>query len=311
MAAASRSRSGSPAMTAQLWVLMKICPYRFVFEPIFRPASPKALTYHSPSQAWVSIAATSRSLSARTSGVLLRRLQDLQQLEEPVEHGDIEHGAPDALAAVPAADVIEGVVPIAAAELRQAVGARVRPGEAGHRQEMVQDGPVAPVEERLLRVEQPEVARLLEVFGHGEDEPERIVAVPGEFALSVAVEMMIDPAVPPHLPGQEPDARPGPGRVGDDDGDRVLGRVAIAEAAPDAPVIEAGHAADVERDLGLIGDPIIQEDVGFGVRRRGPGMPEEAVPLGLDPGQGRVDRRGVAVLPDDRRLASARTPAWR
>ncbi len=229
-------------------------------------------------------------------GVRGRDAEAPEELEEPVEHGRVEHGAPDALAAVPAADVVEGVIPVAAAEARQAVRAGVGAGEAGHGQQVLEDRPFSPVEEGLSGSEELQVAGLLEVLRHGQDEPQRVVAVPGEFPLPVAVEVMIDLAVASHLAGQEPDPGPGPGRIGDDDGDGVLGRVAEAEAAADAPVVEAGHAADVESDLGLVGDPIVQEHVGFPVGGARLGVAQEPVPFRPDGGQGRV-RLGRGPVP--------------
>ena len=125
----------------------------------------------------------------------------------------------------------------------------------------------------------------------------------GEFALAVAVEVVVDLAVAPHLPGEEPDPLPRPGRVGDGDGDRVLGRVAVAESAADAPIIEAGHPADVEGDLGLVGRPVVQEDVDLGVRASRPGCGRKS-----GPNASRTRPRAASTdaasryLPDDRAL---------
>ncbi len=67
MARRSLVRSGSPAMTAQLWVLMKIRPASFSFDPILRPSSPKARMYQAPSHACASSESIRRSRSVRAS----------------------------------------------------------------------------------------------------------------------------------------------------------------------------------------------------------------------------------------------------
>ncbi|MCK7518193.1 MAG: hypothetical protein MZV64_10955 [Ignavibacteriales bacterium] len=213
IARTARPRSGSPAMTAQLCVLMKIFPKRFVFEPIFRSASPKARTYHSPSQAWVSIASTSRSRSAADLGMRSPPASCARGARAAGRAWPRRTSRPRRSRRRPCRRCSRACRSSRPARIAAArAGPRLGPGEAGHGQQVLEDRALSPVEEGLLRVEQAEVARLLEIFGHRQDEPERIVAVLREFALAVAVEVVVDLAVAPHLAGQQPDPGPGLGR---------------------------------------------------------------------------------------------------
>ncbi len=77
---------------------------------------------------------------------------------------------------------------------------------------MFENRPARPVQKRLDFFQDTEVARLFEVFVDGQDEPERVVAMFGEFALAVAVEMVVDLAVGRIWRDSKPDPFPGFGR---------------------------------------------------------------------------------------------------
>ena len=162
---------------------------------------------------------------------------------------------------------VQAVVPVGAADERQAVGAEVV--------EDVVERALQVLEERrrVLRVvveghrllQDPEVARLLDVGRRPRDEPERVV-----------VEARPDVVVPPLrerlvlvvgaavrlLGGRDvEDALPRPRRDEVHEAEQVLVRVAEAHAAADAGLEVRGRARHVERDHALVGVPDVDHPV--------------------------------------------------
>ena len=116
----------------------------FVAEPSGAPSSNQARRYQSPSQAWFSKAVASaphvRPPFRRARRVAAR----IGQICEGVKRG-VQHPAkPDAFALAACADTVHAVVPVAAADQRQAVAADRQAGVQGPGAMLVEAGSLGP-----------------------------------------------------------------------------------------------------------------------------------------------------------------------
>ena len=162
---------------------------------------------------------------------------------------------------------VQAVVPVGAADERQAVGAEVV--------EDVVERALQVLEERrrVLRVvveghrllQDPEVARLLDVGRRPRDEPERVVveARPDVVVppLRERLVLVVGAAVRLLGGGDVEDALPRPRRDEVHEAEQVLVRVAEAHAAADAGLEVRGRARHVEGDHALVGVPDVDHPV--------------------------------------------------
>ena len=112
----------------------------FVAEPSGVPSSNQPRRYQSPSQASLSRAVASARMCARHFAARVRVAARFGEVRERVERGVQQPAEPDALALAAFADPVHAVVPVAAADQRQPVGADRQAGVQGPGAMLVEAG---------------------------------------------------------------------------------------------------------------------------------------------------------------------------
>ena len=201
---------------------------------------------------------------------------------------------------------VQAVVPVRAPDQRQAVRAEVPEHVSEADRQVVEERRLAarPVVERNLLVEDREVARLLEVGDRAEDEPERVVVEAAADVVVAALRerlvLVVAAAVRELRRRDVEDAFAGAFGNLVDEADEVLVRVAEAHAAPDAALEERRRAGHVERHHALVLVPDVDHTVDLRVSRPHRIARQEAVPVGVERGEGPVDLRGGVEALQDR-----------
>ena len=158
------------------------------------------------------------------------------------------------------------------------------------------------VRDRL--VEDPAIARLLDVGGDSEDQPQRVVVEPGAdgvvAALGQRLVLVVGAAGRELGGGDVEDPLPGSRRHHVDEAEEVLVRVAESHPPAEARLEKGGRAGQVERGHALVGVPDVDHPVGVDARRGDLQRRQQRVPVLAEIRERDVDLLGAEVALDQR-----------
>ncbi len=201
---------------------------------------------------------------------------------------------------------VEAVVPVGAADERQAVRPSAFEGVADRSPEVLVERALAArlVVERHGHLQDRGVARLLQVGGHGQDEPGRVVVEPGAHvvvaALGERLVLVVGAAARKLGCRQVQQPLAGARRDHVDEAEHVLARVAESHPPPDARLEQRRGAGKVERDHALVRVPGVDHPVDVLVPGRDLAGREQVGPARLQRLEGLGHRGGIPVAVDQR-----------